>query len=586
LIHVLRHYKQNYQQQQQQEEERNVKSDNTMTTKNHHNIIHITSVFVSMDIFHNWNIYNKNNDTKGLKNINRRREDRNHHHHIKMDATQQGLIYTLLQTMQESLVELQSIQLYNSPTATTTFTGNYDDDNHTITTTTTATDWNQDDTRDDENDDDGDGDDDDVDVDDGDEDTTVNDHVIGNHDHNDNDDDGGGNDRTTPIMITGPMLAILLQSLSLQSITITRCLFLHTIHDIQIVSQSLLNHPKLHTIHLLSIQASSNLLYKSNNPCFDLILNSFSTLNQLESVNITFMKPQQNDEVVATSSKIMESNTKTSLTNPNNQYSNINMISPNAIRQLITKTNVKDISLWECQLQDEHLIAISDALLYGNGQRINTFTNNNNTRKSISSSSSSSNSVLQFLSLRCNPNISYDAWCQFYIYTLPYCYSIQSIYNDHVVLNDFDYDCIHIQQPITTTGGSTHSSTTISSKSITTSTSNDNSTTREGLRFWDIYTSSDNIDSSTNNNSITGENAIANAELYLSLNNLGRGSIIHSTYANNNDDDDSDTTATKECSVRHVDECLLDLLCDVTDTPSAIYALIRNHPMMILSYGR
>jgi hypothetical protein len=113
-----------------------------------------------------------------------------------------------------------------------------------------------------------------------------------------------------------------------------------------------------------------------------------------------------------------------------------------------------------------------------------------------------------------------------------------------------------------------------------------NCAVREGIRFWDLdaptATTSDETSSSSD---LSTPNAAANAELYLGLNSLGRGSIIQGSYTNGTNDQSSNLELLHRYASQN-DENFIDLLSDVTDTPSALYALIRGHPLMILSFIR
>jgi hypothetical protein len=276
--------------------------------------------------------------------------------------------------------------------------------------------------------------------------------------------------------------------------------------------------------------------------CMDPLIIALSTLPQLESLNITLAKE----------SRLVASN-------QNKQHSTIStphhtIISPQSLRQLIAGTSIRDLTLWECLLNGAHLNAISDALLYGSSTSSGSHNDN-----LASSSSEPKQTLLQFVSLRCNPNITCDDWCTFYTKTLPNCYSIQSIYNDHVCgLADCD--------PSLPNHGRTCTGPT-----------------REGIRFWDFDNTTITSDE-TSSSEMSNAEAAANAELFLGLNSLGRGSIIQGSYSNRtNGSSDTELTNT---SVSENDEDFLDLLSDVTDTPSALYALIRGHPMMILSFIR
>lgn len=322
---------------------------------------------------------------------------------------------------------------------------------------------------------------------------------------------------------------------SLQSLIVTRCVYFFDKHDVQALASALHDHPKLTTLHLLSIY---------QNPSFEVNLDPIllAASPQLESLNITCCKTDATTtllpSVLLLGSNEMLRSTETSVSNEltwmrdgllsqRGTTNNGDMITPSCLRQLLQQCPLlTDLTLWECQLHNDHLEAIQSALLSDDGALLSRVD-----PSPQDSRATPTGKQLRFLSLRENPGISTAAWCRFYTEALPHCYSLQSIYNDHVCGLA---DC-HPNLPVY----------------------GERDRTTGGLRFWDEDTT-----------------ATAGAELLLGLNALGRGSVIRSTYCNNEDD--------RNVEYSDAMEGVLDLLADVTDTPSAIYALIRNHPMMIV----
>jgi hypothetical protein len=324
-----------------------------------------------------------------------------------------------------------------------------------------------------------------------------------------------------------------LLSSNLQSFIATRCLYFPLRHDVQALADALRDCPKLTTFHLLSIYPNPTVTVNLN----PLLLAASS---QLVSLNITCCKADLtttllssvllltnvDDGIDAPSEKLVSNDSipmRDGLLSQRSIPENEDMISPSSLRHLLQKCPLlTDLTLWECQLHHAHLEAIQWGLLSDDGT----------VQSANPHDPTATGKQLRFLSLRENPGISTADWCRFYTEALPHCYSLQSIYNDHVCGLA---DC-HPNLPVY----------------------GERDRTTGGLRFWDADTT-----------------ATAGAELLLGLNALGRGSVIRSTYCNNDDDRNVD------CS--DALEAVLDLLSDVTDTPSAIYALIRNHPMMIVA---
>jgi hypothetical protein len=321
-----------------------------------------------------------------------------------------------------------------------------------------------------------------------------------------------------------------LLSPSLQSLIVTRCVYFPDVYEAQVLADALCDHRNLSTLHLLSMYLPPTWTIH-----LDPILLAASP--QLISLNITCCKADITATLLPSVMLLADgivtrgatgksaSNDSTMIQDgllPQRSSPEIeDMISPSCVRQLLQRCPLlTDLTLWECQLRDVHLEAIQLGLLTDHG-----------VNRSVDHDPTSTGKQLRFLSLRENPGISTAAWCRFYSQALPHCYSLQSIYNDHVCGLA---DC-HPNLPVY----------------------GERDRTTGGLRFWDEDTT-----------------ATAGAELLLGLNALGRGSVIRSTYCNNEDD----------LNVENSDalEGVLDLLADVTDTPSAIYALIRHHPMMII----
>ena len=508
-------------------------------------VIRIISVFISMDIFQ-------------TNRVPREKLQ------LYQDQQQSDMIHKLLYTMRESLPHIQSVHLYNGPISCNVFA-------HSLTMNAVLNDPN--DVEDDgiasmASDDNSvpstqrehrlyhrwnrfnmdDDDDYDDDRDDHEHDIDMNNHMMV-QEQNDDDSDNDDDDTEFPVMLSGSMLASIIESSTLQSIIVTRCLCFYDSSDISALAKSLQNHSHLCSVHLASMYLHPNCFMKANttsvivSSCMDPLMIALSTITQLESLNITLAKESR----LSISHPTLRQTTKST---PNT------IISPQSLRQLIAGTTMRDLTLWECLLNGSHLSAISDALLHGSssssgGRNEVTATTNTDPKETF----------LQFLSLRCNPHISCDDWCNFYTRTLPNCYSIQSIYNDHVCgLADCDPSLPN------------HGKTTCMSP------------TREGLRFWDFDATTTTSDETSSTELSTAE-AAANAELFLGLNSLGRGSIIHGSYSNSTAHESSNTDL-KFTRVSENDENFLDILSDVTDTPSALYALIRGHPMMILSFIR
>ena len=490
-------------------------------------MVRIPSVFISMDIFQN---------KKSM-----------HWSEPQQQLQQSSMIRSVLCLLKESLPHLQSVHLYNGPISGNVFFQSVstndsddddDDDDEDWNTTVMTNDdqppptrrehrlyhrWNRfrilDDRDDHEND-----------LDRGNDMTH----------HDDDDDDSDETNAGFPVMINGSMLASIIEASMLQSITVTRCLCFDNCNDVVLLARSLHNHPCLSSVHLASMYLHPNFFTNgktTTQPSLDPLIKALSSLSQLESLNITLAKESRIS--IASNHVPLLHSTKSSTP------SAITIISPQAIQQLIAATTILDLTLWECLLNGSHLKAISEALLCGStGGMLN--------EEIVAARTEPKQTLLQFLSLRCNPNITCDDWCTFYMKTLPNCYSIQSIYNDHVCgLADCDPNLPN------------------------------HGNTREGLRFWDIDTTTTTSDETLSSEISTSE-AAANAELFLGLNSLGRGSIIQGSYTNR-------TNATADMELQYIsvsenDKNLLDLLSDVTDTPSALYALIRSHPMMILSF--
>jgi hypothetical protein len=504
------------------------------------------------------------------------------------EQQQLDLIQKVFSTLRNSLPKLQSVHLYNGPISGNIFDASraldttmddlilveeeededeYSDDvteanandNLSITSPPRHENrlyhrWNRFNinTDDDNNDDD---DDDDNVVDDNNRDGLEDGLDIENHMTQYDVDSDSDDDTAYPVLICGSTLASIVSSLTLQSITVTRCLCFHSANDVSVLAKSLQRHPSLCSIHLASMYLHPKIVMtkctattSEQEPCLDPLIDALSTVSQLESLNITLAKESR--QLLLTSNPTLRSSTR--WTRPPTI-----IMSPRCLQSLIAGTTIRDLTLWECLLDGSHLRAISDALLHGSSNS----TGAGSCKDYVTSLKHEPKpTCLQFLSVRCNPNITCDDWCTFYTKTLPYCYSIQSIYNDHVCgLADCDPNLLNHGK---------------------------NSTVREGIRFWDLdaptATTSDETSSSSD---LSTPNAAANAELYLGLNSLGRGSIIQGSYTNGTNDQSSNTELLHRYASQN-DENFIDLLSDVIDTPSALYALIRGHPLMILSFIR
>jgi hypothetical protein len=153
--------------------------------------------------------------------------------------------------------------------------------------------------------------------------------------------------------------------------------------------------------------------------------------------------------------------------------------------------------------------------------------------------------TLQFLSLRRNAAISNQAWCRFYRTVLPHCFALHALYNDHA---DGLTESSHNQASwLATTTGSTRPA----------------ATTAASTRVGEI-TGTNGSDKSHRNVDDDDSSAVAAAALYLSLNRMGRGAL----YSHQGCGDG---------------EAWLDAIYNLGSDTSAIFALISQHPMVLLS---
>jgi hypothetical protein len=484
------------------------------------NLVDITSVFIAMDVFQ----MKRHSGTES-----------NRSHQQQQQKLQSDMVHLLLHTLKETLPQLTSLHLYNGPNTTggniTHGSLNYDNDD------------DDDDDRDDTENFDGDNQLTDVDF------IENRDLVRNIVDSNVHDDDDDDDDSTSlPVMISGSILASIVEASTLQSIIVARCLYLNDNNDVSTLAKAIQDHASLSSVHLLSAHLHPNLIdsvVTIKQLCLDPIIMALSSLKHLESLNITLdIKPrfktlQRQDAPRRHATKMADDVTCQQA-----------IISPKYLQQLIACTTLKDVTLWECQLNGSHLTALSNALLYG------SYSNNHDV---VQTNNSEPNQTLQFLSLRCNPHITSNDWRTFYTTTLPNCFSLQSIYNDTV------YGLANCDPTVPV-----HGSTASTSKH------------REGIQWGDLdSTVSISKDTTTYGTSSSTAIAVANAELFLGLNSFGRGPIIQGTYMNcmkysSGTGHGSDPSEN--------DECVLDLLSDVSDTLSALYALIRGHPMMIIPF--
>jgi hypothetical protein len=552
----------------------------------------ITSVFLSMDIFSNIGMVESStspfqNSKEGEHHINTLSVSSSSNTNTNSDMydsndiqqqelVRQELIQRLFQTLQQSLPHLHTVHVYNGPmemhpNRPTTSPNHHR--RHHFRTFRTDQPYTEDDR-------------DDIHTDDG------------MQEEEDDHDNSVVSAAPNVVWIHGTTLAQII-SPTLQSLIVTRCLYLENPIDVDRLAQTMRYHAHLRTVHFLStyvvVTTDTLPLQLSQHPSnespfhhvavFDSMILALSTMSQLESINITVAKEDVTNLLLPQSTVMCWTHppdhrhrvnhhdssswqqhrawegdgsglptVSTSIVERNRCSS---LFSPFCLRQLIGQCpTLIDVTLWECQLTDAHLEAIGMALLHDD--RHGTI---------------QQQMKLQFISLRCNPMISNTAWCTFYTHTLPFCYTIQSIYNDHV---GGLADC-HPNLPMY---GSSNSSGNATS---------DSRRTEIGLGgHYDTDTTPCVSSTTTTTTSVVTENAsaAANAELLLGLNALGRGYVIRKTYANYDVSDSKNCNGGRE-PVVHCDgqQPLLDLLDDVTDTPSAIYALIRNHPMMVFPWN-
>jgi hypothetical protein len=137
---------------------------------------------------------------------------------------------------------------------------------------------------------------------------------------------------------------------------------------------------------------------------------------------------------------------------------------------------------------------------------------------------------LQFLSLRRNAGITGAAWCRFYRALEHGCYCLHSLYNDHADGLAGCHPAMMVHQQ--------HHTTTLSS-------------------------------SSCDDDASTTTSAVAVAEIYLGLNNLGRGELLRATHDNGNEEKK---------------EAWFAMLDSIADSPAALYAMISQHPTLFVNH--
>jgi hypothetical protein len=302
-------------------------------------------------------------------------------------------------------------------------------------------------------------------------------------------------------------------SQKLQTLVLTRC-------QIDNHIQSIRNHPTLVEIKFLDIIIHNNNSSTSTTTrtTLDQVVQVLSSIPKLETLDIT---------VSTSASSFHNHHTHRRWDNKNNHHhhhsnywdddtcaSITTTISTHQLRQLFQSCpRLTDMSLWDCGLTDDHLLRV------------------------IAPALQTSSQTLQFLSLRRNPRISHRAWCQFYTEHLPTIYGLQALYNDHAELL-----CTHQNPILRTTDTNSHYD------------SNRRQRRQSGNHHHHHCNDNDDDDDDME------EDHAANkmAELYLSLNQLGRGACLQ-----------NETT-------------FLELLQDVSASPTAVFIILTENLSIFL----
>jgi hypothetical protein len=264
----------------------------------------------------------------------------------------------------------------------------------------------------------------------------------------------------------------------------------------------------------------------------DQVVKVLATIPQLETLDITVATDDDSSSANSilhrrnnNNNKNTNSHNASNTTNDNKSYHTDNhrhnQISPNALRHLFQSCpHLTDMSLWDCGLTEDHLLrVIAPALQH-------------------------TNTNLEFLSVRRNPDITSHAWCTFYTQCLPTVYGLQALYNDHAEL----VVCTLQQNPMSIWNNNNHRQVQYSDD-------------RQGSRS--VHQHPEEEENSKEQQKEAAAKSMA--ELYLSLNQLGRGTCYQA-----NDDK----------------SCVLELLQDVSASPTAIFTILtENLPFFLPNDG-
>lgn len=327
---------------------------------------------------------------------------------------------------------------------------------------------------------------------------------------------------------------------TLQTLSVTRCLHLATAQDALVLAQALQDHPTLVRVQLLDLAVDH---HDKDGGSLNPIVTALASLRQLESVDISLAatpttmmttRPQPAPVVLPrpTNARHGSSNHKATVRDDRSSTrwgsdggdvdGAAKMLLPPATLQNLVDSCLRltDLSLWNCGLQDVHLEVLAAALL--------------------------AHETLVFVSLRKHPEISNRAWCRFYR-SLEHCYCLQSLYNDHA---DGLNDC-HPALP--------HHGGSVAPPSERPNANDDD--------HWTVHNTT---------------SAVAAAELYLGLNQCGRGALLRPA-AVGVVPHDGETTTTA-CHSDDDRETWCRLLDTLADSPPALYAMLCQNPALVRSH--
>jgi hypothetical protein len=281
--------------------------------------------------------------------------------------------------------------------------------------------------------------------------------------------------------------------------------------------QALRHHPTLTTVKLFECTDATHV---------DGIVDALSTVSQLECLDICCCSSSSSSSSLPSTSAPSRSGEKGQVESgigPKNTIGVSNNLKgttllPRTLKKMITSCpNLSDLSLWHCHLSDVHLDALASTLLV---VEVAGACSINHTNKDSNDSGG-----LQFVSFRSNPSISAMAWNHFYKTVLPHQYTLTAIANDHAMF--------------------------LSSSHL-----------HPALPYYEL-------------DFPTG-NAAAMAELYLGLNQLGRGSVFQIQ--------EGPSTAQQQCDADSYDDVVVEFLEQISDSPSAIFAMLSSKPSLVLRH--